>query len=81
MSKVRLPLEGIRVDGDKLYRLRTSRRITQAEAARGSDITERYYRGIERMGTQPSRHIAEDIAKFFGVPLEDFCVSTTADAA
>lgn len=81
MQRVRLPLEGLRVDGDLLFRLRTSRGITQATVAERAQISDRWYRCIERLGQQPSRPVAEAIAEALGVQLAEFCTVTTADAA
>lgn len=85
MQRVRLPLENLRVDGAKLFRIRTGAGITQASVAERAKISDHWYRRIERWGQQPSRPVAESIAEALGCALNDFCdpidPTTARDAA
>ena len=83
MQRVRLPLalEGLRVDGDRLFRLRTGKGITQLVVAERAEISERWDRCIERLGQQPSRPVAESIAAALDCELSDFCSTVTPEAA
>lgn len=81
MQRVRLPLDNLRVDGALLFRLRTSAGITQKAVAERAEISEHWYRLIERHGRQPSKPVARDIALAIGCKLTDFCVRTDTRAA
>jgi transcriptional regulator with XRE-family HTH domain len=83
MQRTRGPvLRGLEVDGARLFHLRTSKGLSQRTVAARANITEVWYRRIERRGQQPSRSVAEDIARALGCDLTDFCgMEPAADAA
>lgn len=81
MQRVRLPLTDMRVDGERLFHLRTSAGITQAAVAERAMISEQWYRRIERHGQQPSLPVARDIADALGCDLTDFCTPVVESAA
>lgn len=74
MQRVRVPLEGIQVDGELLKSLRTERGITQKTLAERSQISEHWLRRIEIHGQQPSKPVVESIAEGLGCTISDFCV-------
>lgn len=60
----------------RLYRIRTSAGITQAQVAQRAEISEYWYRLIEKGRRDPSRPVAESIAKALGVSLDAITVPT-----
>jgi transcriptional regulator with XRE-family HTH domain len=70
MQRVRLPLTDRRIDPSQLFRLRTSAGITQREVAERAQISDYWYRLIEHGTRDPSRPVAESIAKALGVSLD-----------
>lgn len=80
MQRVRLPLHNMRVDGTRLFHIRTGAGITQAAVAERAKISGYWYRRIEKHGQQPSLPVAQSIAEALGCDLEDFCVAGDGSA-
>lgn len=81
MQRVRLPLEGLTVDGGLLFRIRTSAGITQSLVCQRAQISEQWYRQIEHGDKQPSQPVAVSIAEALGCKLADFCAPTVQQNA
>jgi transcriptional regulator with XRE-family HTH domain len=57
--------------GENIAKLRNDRSMSQSEVANGIGVTQSYIAQIERGSKIPTLLLSDQIAKFFGVPIND----------